>query len=307
MIKFNFPDFIEGQLAYESYCYLKHNHPEMFYDDVTISSIFGTFPNCVWNGGSVFIGGATYSYDFMKNHIEWYNERNIAIRLLATNPLVEEHHFYDNYANIIMKAANNGYNEVVVCNEKLEEYLRSKYPNFKYVKSIIASYENNQVVDLDDKYYMSCLMRSANNNWKFLDSIPLEQRHKVEFLCTDPCPNNCPRIKTHYHSMAKQHLEMSITNDNHCSMEKIKSENLAWNYTNGLDCAIDYKKIITEYVPRGFTNFKISGRFNFGAITTSIANYLIKPEYHSDWYCNILNRLCKRKYSGWVGVIENDA
>ena len=41
-----------------------------------------------------------------------------------------------------------------------------------------------------------------NNNWEYLETIPEDKRGKIEFLCTDPCPDNCPRIYTHYKNFA---------------------------------------------------------------------------------------------------------
>ena len=303
MINFNFPDFIEGYSIYQTYFHHMDKNRIMFYEDSCISSIYGTFPNCVWNGGSCYIGGPTYSYNYMKNKIESFNERGIAIRIIATNPLIEAHHLHDTYANLIMDAANNGFNEVVVCSSLLEDYLRDKYPNFKYVKSILSSYSTNTPVDLDDKYYMSCMMRAVNNNWEYLDKIPPEQRHKVEFLCTDPCPDNCPRIATHYLQMAEQQLNFlkdGSDKPNDCNMAQLK--NLSVHYMRTLDCYIDRDKIIKEYVPRGYCNFKVSGRFNAGSIATGLADYLIKPEYYNDWYELIIVNLSSRGYSGWVRV-----
>ena len=114
MIKFNLPDFIEGYLVYKNYVELRKRYPEVFWDDTVISSVYGTFPNSVWNGGSIYVGGATYTYKYMRSKIEEYNSWGIAIRIIATNPLIEKHHLYDTYANCIMDAANTGVNEVVV-------------------------------------------------------------------------------------------------------------------------------------------------------------------------------------------------
>lgn len=307
MINFNFPDFIEGYSIYQTYFHHRDKNRIMFYEDSCISSIYGTFPNCVWNGGSCYIGGPTYSYDYMKNKIESFNEKGIAIRIIATNPLIEAHHLHDTYANLIMDAANNGFNEVVVCSSLLEDYLRDKYPNFKYVKSILASYEENKSITLDDKYYMSCMMRAANNNWNYLDKIPPEKRHMVEFLCTDPCPDNCPRIKTHYHQMAEIQLTLGKDGNlaNYCSMNQLQRGELKNNYTHSLKSYINREQIIKDYVPRGFTNFKISGRFNVGTIAVSVAEYLVKPEYQSDWYESYINELSRRGFSGWVKVLED--
>ena len=308
-INFNFPDFVEGFLAYELFFNLKRNYPFTLNPDTRIHSIYGTLTNSVWNGGSVYIGGYTYTHDYLKKKFDWYNDNGVAIRIIATNPLVQEHHLKDTYANMIMQAADNGMNEVVVCSPLLEDYLRDKYPNFRYVKSIIASYEENKPVDLDDKYFLSCMMRAANNKWSYLDSIPMEKRDKVEFLCTDPCPDNCPRIKTHYHSMAESQITLgkSTAKLNGCSMNQLRGAMLPKSTTRkNVDANIELDLIRSEYIPRNYSHFKISGRFNVGSIVTNIADYLIKPEFHKDWYGMVVQNLCNRGYSGWMRCTSAD-
>ena len=139
-MKFFLPDFCQ-RLNLNIYIIdLLKRHPEYFYDGIEIGAVYGAFPPAIWNGGRLNIGGA------LKRDIEEtvseLNKRDIPIRYTYTNSLIEEKHLYDTYCNLTMEIANNGMNEVIVNSPILEDYLRNKYPNFKY----ITNYQNSKLL-----------------------------------------------------------------------------------------------------------------------------------------------------------------
>ena len=181
---------------------------------------------------------------------------------------------------MLAELGHNGMNEIVVSDPKFEEYLRATYSNYKYVKSVIGT--KDKPVFLDDKYYLSVMRRRMNNNWEYLETIPEDKRGKIEFLCTDPCPDNCPRIYTHYKNFARSQVTHGMIEHNmDCNMNGIKG-NFSRHSSHFLETYISREKILEEYLPRGFNVFKISGRYSPGAIIIGIVNYLIKPEYKTD-------------------------
>ena len=42
---------------------------------------------------------------------------------------------------------------------------------------------------------------------------------------------------------------------------------------------VPYNKIITEYVPKGFTEFKLAGRGSLPNLCENVVGYMIKPEF----------------------------
>lgn len=289
-IKFNLPDFTTGFRIYEGLLEFKQNYPKVFRDGVEISSIFGNFNGNIWNGGSTYFGKRQLSCNEIDKVVEFYNSRGVSLRLTCTNPMLEQTDIYDRYANAIVKCLHNGINEIVVTSPILEDYLRDKYPNFKFVKSIIGSYEENIDVSLDDKYYMSCIKRIRNNNFEYLDKIPFEFRNKVEFLCNDPCPEVCPRLKTHYRQMGKSQLEARYSGAIGCSFYPLRDV-LPNTFKMCLKTSISYENIVENYLPRGFCNFKLSGRFNLPVIITNILQWLIEPEYCYDVLDGLLHKV----------------
>lgn len=295
---FNMPDFVFGREIYGYFLDLKKQHSYAFYENYEIISVFGCFPNCIWNGGGHFNSCIFMNGPRVKEIIEIYNkEFNLPIRFTFTNPSLEEKHYYDTYGNLLAELGHNGKNEIVVSDPKFEEYLRANYPNYKYVKSIIGT--ENQPVFLDDKYYLTVMRRRMNNNWDYLEKIPMEQRGKIEFLCTDPCPDNCPRIYSHYRAHGRTQLNYGILDPNNaCTMSDIKGPFMN-KYCSTLETSISREQIENDYIPRGFNVFKLSGRFNFGSIIMNLVTYFVKPEYREDVTELFINHMMSEHASLW--------
>lgn len=277
---FNLPDFIAGRGVYSTLIDLSQQERDFLLPNTGIACVYGNFPSCIWNGGGINISGVWSKQDIIAL-IEYYNYAlHIPLRFTFTNPLIDERHLSDTYANMIAECGHNGMNEILTSSIILENYLREKYPKYKFCRSIIGA--RDSAVDLSDKYYLSVCQRRMNNNWEFLETIPEDKRHKVEFLCTDPCPDNCPRLYTHYRDFARAQLEFSPgTPECECSMNNVKGV-FVHKYLHGLETYISREMIDKDYLPRGFNQFKISGRGSavggiFGAL-----NYMVNPEYRDD-------------------------
>lgn len=286
MINYNCPDFYNAYQIYSYLVELKLLHPYAFYDDVQINSIFGCFPSAIWNGGSYLLSGSI-TQDIMKNMIKLYNEAmELPIRFTFTNPLIDEKQCYDTYCNLIVENAHNGKNEILVVSPILEEYLRKNYPNYKYIRSIIAN--NNENFFNSEKYHMIVMPRNHNNDWNYLDTIPNDIRNKVEFLCNDPCPDNCPRLKSHYLDFAHAQLNYEYHEACRCSMTKEKGA-FPYNFAKQQKSYISRDIILNNYLPKGFNQFKLSGRGDNGVIINFVVEHLIKPEYQLDVRIDLIN------------------
>lgn len=279
--KFNLPDFWMGLELYSDLIDLMYKHPEAFYPNTEVASVFGVFPDSVWNGGGVVIGSSTTAKS-IKDFVHIYNdELHLPLRFTFTNSLIGEKECYDTYCNTIMDLAHNGKNEVLVVSPILEQYLRQHYPHYKYCRSIISA--KDEPYDLHHRYDLSVMRRDMNNKWDFLETVPLEQRDKIEFLCCDPCPDNCPRLYTHYRDFARAQLEHDGNAPNlACSMMEVKGMFPNYNMVTNCKTHISREMIDKEYLPRGFSQFKLSGRSNLGAMITNLVDYFIKPEYKID-------------------------
>jgi hypothetical protein len=108
-----------------------------------------------------------------------------------------------------MDVANNGMNEVLVHSPLLEEYLREKYPNFKYISSTTKCIlENPEIIEETDKYYLTVLDYRKNNDFDFLSS--LKHPEKIELLVNAYCQPFCTQRTAHYDEISKYQLENRI-------------------------------------------------------------------------------------------------
>jgi len=286
MIYYYIPDFFFNYDINVRLLELIQTEPDMFYDDFKIGAVFGNFPNCIWNGGRPVFGN-NLNFAEMQNISAQFNYYGVPLRLTMTNPVVEETDVYDRYANYIMQNLNNGFNQVLVANSILEEYIREKYPEYPVIRSIIAS--ENVYYDDSDKYFMSVLRKHKNTDIRFLQSI--KNKDKIELLVNETCDEDCPRAYTHYLEFSKKQRYLDNTGEEliiKCTCDRKYPRNRFYN----LSMCLTRDKIKNIYEPMGFKHFKISGRGSHGGIILDYAHYMVKPEWKEDFLNMMLDAVC---------------
>lgn len=97
MINFYLPDFYYKYDLNIAIIKILKMHPEYFYDNINITSIYGSFPGAIWNGGRLTPGNTDYNN--IKATIAGFNELDVKVRFTFTNCLLEEKHIFDTYCN----------------------------------------------------------------------------------------------------------------------------------------------------------------------------------------------------------------
>jgi collagenase-like PrtC family protease len=282
-IYYMMPGFTSGyEILYATFFVLKQEHPEVFYPNQEINFIYDCYPNAIWNGGSILLNNKQfYLREDIEQHIQYFNkELNIPLAFTFTNPTITEQECYDTYCNLIAELGNNGMNYIIVSSPVLESYLRNNYKNYKYCRSIINALDDISHID---NYEYTLLKRSNNRNFELLKSIPQNKRHKIEILCNDKCPIDCPRINQHYNIYAEAQKAFGVSSfDIECKFTQQEENNAAF---------ITQQDIQNIYAPLGYNHFKISGRTDVIFTLYSIIKYFIKPEYHAEIYNVFIMRL----------------
>ena len=75
-INLNCPGFYTGFNIYKTLLELQQTAPDCFNSNITIESIFDTFPNMIWNGGTINQGYQP-SLEKIKEIIDFYYVNNI--------------------------------------------------------------------------------------------------------------------------------------------------------------------------------------------------------------------------------------
>lgn len=276
MITFYLPDIDRFFRLNIYFIDLLKTHPEYFYPNIQIGSIYGTFTGAIWNGGRVVKGQP--NYENVKTMVDAYNSRMVGVRYTWTNPCLQEIHLQNHFCNFIMEQSNSPLNEVIINSAILEEYIRNKYPNISLISSttkcLLSSKEINE--ELEKDYKLVVLDFRKNIDFNFLSSIT--NKNKVEILVNAYCGPDCKSRKEHYKQMGFEQLGLPIEHNKplQCTIASSFCEAIArptFIKVNDL-----YEKYYKEL---GFSHFKIEGRsLSYSEHLLNYLYYLILPQYH---------------------------
>lgn len=279
MINFYIPDFYEFYRINTALISLLAEFPYKFHDNIKISAIYGCFPNQIWNGGR-YLGGTSADISNIEATIKAINDLGVPIRFTYTNSLIREEHLSDRQCNFITDVAHNGMNEILVNSPLLEEYLRKKYPNYKYISSATRCIRDidklNELID-SNKYHLVLGDYRDNFNMDFLNKI--NNKDKVEILIDPICKLDCKLREVHYLYISQKQLGDELTyKDPEC-----ECENLSFHDLLKKDSIIKMEDIYGKYYNMGFKHFKLEGRNSFFIdVVDSYMYYLVKPEFQNE-------------------------
>lgn len=260
--------------------------PECFYEDVKITSAYGSFPNCIWNGGREYLDMITKEQ--MIYTIDELNSRGIAVRYTFTNPLIEEKHLGDTLCNMCLELADNRGNEVLVNSPILEKYLREHYPRLTLISSTTKCLDKLEEVEAElEKDYALVVLDSVMNNTPEL--FGLKHKEKIELLADHCCEDACPRRRAHYDSLGRAQLEYADCKFPPCKNSGRDFYMLMYNRS-----FLTNEMIHGKYKEAGFQHFKLDGRaWSKRNVLESFLYYLVKPEWRDKIRLTILREVYK--------------
>lgn len=278
MIKFAIPGLYEHKELNQNLITLINSNPQFFRENIKIGAVYGNFQFSTWDGGRTFLKYKQASKEEIEDLQNIYNNKfNIPMRFVFTNTEIEERDCYDRFNNLVLEICHNSINEVVINSPILENYIRKTYPKYKIISSTTKCLKEKEIIFNEiNNYHLVCLDYNLNKNWNFLNSIPKNQRNKIEILVNAICPAGCPYRKEHYKLNSlyhlsygkKIHLPNCLINSNTLAPELEKKNNLSIN------------DIYEKYSKESFIYFKLEGRtLSTFELILNYAKYLAKPEY----------------------------
>ncbi|MBQ8180824.1 MAG: hypothetical protein IJ010_02465 [Ruminococcus sp.] len=270
------------------------NCPHYFREGVEIASVFGAFPQSLWNGGRTNMG--LCNMDFVSRAVKTFNNQGVPLRFTFTNPVLEEKHLSDKFCNDVMKLADNGFNEVIINSPLLEDYIRKNYPNYKLTSSTCKRITDPEELreELEKDYHIVVLDYDLNNKFDILEALP--HKEKCEILVNACCNPGCKMRKEHYRRLGLQQIQFCehIRKNPGKPMKFSKDDKNSVDMNCGCEerTIFDNRKLSTnispddiweKYVPMGFEHFKIEGRTlsKLNLVETYIY-YMIKPEFRDE-------------------------
>ena len=195
-LKFHLPDFAVHYHFNRVFLAVLKAYPEFFHDGLEIASVYGTFPQSLWNGGRIVQG--VFDKNTVKTVVREFDKLNIPLRFTFTNPVITEEDLKDDFCNYVLKAANNGKNGVIVVSPLLEEYIRTRYPDYKITSSTCKRITDTEQLneEVNKNYDIVVLDYDFNNRFDVLEKIP--NKEKCEILVNACCQPGCTKRSQHY-------------------------------------------------------------------------------------------------------------
>ena len=278
---YHLPGLFEFYEFYKVFLPLYRNQRDWFYEWCDIASIYGAPEGSLWGGGRTSFGKA----DSLEV-LELMNEFDISARLTFSNSLLKEEHLADKKCNELCRLFEGAKipSGVIVHSDLLLDYLKAKYPDLYLISSttkVLTDFEDlRSELDRPDFKYVVPDFR-LNKVFDKLASLTQEQRDKVEFLCNECCDINCSSRKACYENVSRKNLATAGEEipDHKCTG---KDGQGGYKFSKAMKnpAFISIQDIQKNYLPMGFTNFKLEGRGLGSAILLEfILYYMTKPEH----------------------------
>lgn len=282
---FHLPGLFEFYDFYREFLSLYREHREYFYDWCEIASIYGAPADCLWGGGRAGFGQADE-----KEVLELMREYKISARLTFSNLLLQKEHLKDKRCNFLCGLFEDGFykesdwvceNGVIVSSEILTEYLREQYPRLYLVSSttkVLTDFEDlKREVKREEFRYVVPDFR-LNKAFDRFDTLSSAEKEKIEFLCNECCYIGCRNRRACYETVSRKNLG-EMGKDHICTAPGAKE---GYRFSRAMENPgfISLEQIKNEYLPMGFSNFKIEGRsLGSALILEFLLYYMTKPKY----------------------------
>lgn len=276
---YHLPGLFEFYGLYRVFLPLFYEHRDYFYEWCDIGSVYGAPENCIWGGGRIEEGTQN-----PKDVLALLKEYGISGRLTFSNSLLSGKHLSDSRCNAICRMfeeSDGPENGVIVHSELLLDYLRRTYPGLYFVSSttkVLTEFpELLKELNREEFRYVVPDFR-LNKKFKEWNTLSSAEKDKVEFLCNECCSFGCKDRKTCYESVSR--LNLGERGEEHRCSAPDAEEGYVFSKAMKNPGFLSTEEIREEYLPMGFSNFKIEGRgLGSALILEFLLYYMTKPEH----------------------------
>ena len=279
MVHYHLPGLFEFYGLYRVFLPLFYEHRDYFYEWCDIGSVYGAPENCIWGGGRIEEGTQN-----PKDVLALLKEYGISGRLTFSNSLLSGKHLSDSRCNAICRMfeeSDGPENGVIVHSELLLDYLRRTYPGLYFVSSttkVLTEFpELLKELNREEFRYVVADFR-LNKKIKEWNTLSSAEKDKVEFLCNECCSFGCKDRKACYESVSR--LNLGERGEEHRCSAPDAEEGYVFSKAMKNPGFLSTEEIREEYLPMGFSNFKIEGRgLGSALILEFLLYYMTKPEH----------------------------
>lgn len=279
MAHYHLPGLFEFYELYRVFLPLFYEHRDYFYEWCDIGSIYGAPENCIWGGGRIEEGTQN-----PEDVLALLKEYGISGRLTFSNSLLSGKHLSDSRCNAICRMfeeSDGPENGVIIHSELLLDYLRRTYPGLYFVSSttkVLTEFtELLKELNREEFRYVVPDFR-LNKKLKEWNTLSSAEKDKVEFLCNECCWFGCKDRKACYESVSR--LNLGERGEEHRCSAPDAEEGYVFSKAMKNPGFLSTGEIREEYLPMGFSNFKIEGRgLGSALILEFLLYYMTKPEH----------------------------
>ena len=279
MAHYHLPGLFEFYELYRVFLPLFYEHRDYFYEWCDIGSVYGAPENCIWGGGRIEEGTQN-----PEDVLALLKEYGISGRLTFSNSLLSGKHLSDSRCNAICRMfeeSDGPENGVIIHSELLLDYLRRTYPGLYFVSSttkVLTEFtELLKELNREEFRYVVPDFR-LNKKLKEWNTLSSAEKDKVEFLCNECCSFGCKDRKACYESVSR--LNLGERGEKHRCIAPDAEEGYVFSKAMKNPGFLSTEEIRKEYLPMGFSNFKIEGRgLGSALILEFLLYYMTKPEH----------------------------
>ena len=279
VIHYHLPGLFEFYELYKVFLPLFREHGEYFYDWCDIGSVYGAPGDCLWGGGRVGFGE-----EDPLNVVSLMKEYGISARLTFSNSLIRENHLSDRKCNRLCELFENktgAMNGIIIHSDLLLDHIKRHYPGFYFVSSttkVLTDFSDfrNELGRNEFRFVVPDFR--LNKEFDKLNTLTVQEKQKVEFLCNECCWFGCFDRKNCYENVSRKSLGDYC--DDHICVSPDASFGYRFSEAMKNPGFIGIEQIKNLYIPMGFSEFKIEGRSLGSAVVLEfLLYYMTKPEY----------------------------
>ena len=270
---------------------------DIFFDDISIESVYGGFPGSKLCGGRNNVGAPLRAADVEKCFAR-YRDLGVACNVtftnqFATNNAIENDAYGRLVLDLLDKQSPEGDlpNGVILYTDAMSEYVRAEHPCLRRISSTTKQLGSIEATNREmDDFDRVVLNYNFTHDEQALSAIV--QPGKLEVMANEYCTLGCPFRSEHYRATSESQIKGTP-----CSFKcRHKPAPQAWGFLSGLiegDVFLKNDQIRHYANDFGVGSFKIVGRgLSRYDVIDSYLYYLVKPEH---WY-EVRDYLIHRNY-----------
>ena len=272
MLNYELPDFTGSLGLNLFFVRLLHERPGIAMPGVAVESLYGSFPNCLLNGGRTFVRERASAADIERTFCI-LEEYGVVPRLTFTNMHATPEMLRDPYVDAIFSAAARHGGQVIAYADFVADYARERFS----MPTVLST--TREITDADElnrqleRYDYVVLNYNLNKRRDVIAAVKAPER--LEVMVNEFCMPGCPRRAEHYAFNSARQFEGELA-----EFPCIANKPDFFLHEPGHPTIFTSEEAQEYHDELGIRHFKIVGRgVPFETQLESLVYYLVAPDW----------------------------